>query len=51
MACLLPFSLRMLKLANRAAMLLASERLVFANLKAPLLIGTSPILACILVIM
>ena len=36
MACLLPFSLRMLKRANKTALLLTPEHFVFANLKAPL---------------
>ncbi|WP_223503830.1 M48 family metallopeptidase [Pseudomonas sp. BF-R-24] len=36
MACLLPFSLRMLKRANKTALLLTPEHFVFANLKSPL---------------
>lgn len=36
MACLLPFSLRLLKRANKTALLLTPEHFVFANLKAPL---------------
>jgi hypothetical protein len=36
MACLLPLSLRMLKRANKTALLRTPEHLVFANLKAPL---------------
>ncbi|MNF41449.1 Protease HtpX [compost metagenome] len=36
MACLLPFSLRMLKRANKTALLLTPEHFVFANFKAPL---------------
>ena len=36
MACLLPFSLRMLKRANKTALLRMPEHLVSANLKAPL---------------
>jgi len=36
MACLLTFSFRMLKRANKTALLRTPEHLVFANLKAPL---------------
>ncbi|VVM55531.1 M48 family metallopeptidase [Pseudomonas fluorescens] len=36
MACLLPFSLRLLKRANKTALLLTPEHFVFANFKAPL---------------
>ena len=36
MACLLPFSLRLLKRANKTALLRMPEHLVSANLKAPL---------------